>query len=1140
MKYSIKQRILAIVLTLTMIVPMLPVMSTHVHAAGTLTVTDANIGLSWTDASSTNGKASWTATVDTVTGTATGYTQYLISKKSVTTKLTITNNHSDDRTLSFDYSLTGGGSVSGIISGTSGSYSETLTAGASTTITLTSPTGSGNTNTLTLSNLQLLSAGNVTSTFLAPENGSYTVDGTAVTAQTTKEKAATEAYALKATPATDYMFFGWWSEASQSYVSYEAIASLKFSADPQLKPVFLHNTTALFGVGTQTFADLTEAANYASTATTKTVVLLNNGTVSGNHTIPSNVTLLIPYNSTNTKHGDKASCTSSTFNNVAWVNPTAYKTLTLAADAKITVNGAIEVGGQHAASNGGNMYCGAPTGPVGFINMVSGSNITLNNGANLYCWGYITGGGNVIADSGSKVYENFQFTDFRGGDDTSKLAQTYAEKYGVFPINQYYVQNIEVPLTLNAGATEYSATSIYSSAMAATSSIAFIGNTQDSMFKLVSGSVTKSYNGSSDRMSIEINGELSVSPIKMGIGGINLSSEQFELPVTNNMSIIVKSGSKISMAQDIALLPGAEIVVENGAECILNEGVNAYIYDADNWGTYCGAPPSGKKTLIPIAYAPGRGANVNRAQEALQDAKIVVNGNMDASNGFVYTTGGGAQIINDGPGIVYLNPEQPKNSVTYQNIYTKDNAEGGMQEIAVNSVWLKNGGVEGTTYTKTGEIDSDDNTYQYCSEHDQWYTDECEKCNAGFTVTWIVDGEPVEVDEDVTGFPEFDGTITVPEGKHFSGWDADDDGEVDISIGAPTADMTIVAIFENCYDNNNDHKCDRADCGKTLSQCADNDKNHKCDICDKVLSQCADNDKNHKCDECGETTSTCEDKTGDGDHKCDLCGEALSQCADKTGDGDHKCDECGNDNVSEHTGNAPVNENFKEATCTTAGKYDSVVYCSECNAEMSRTNVTVDPLEHDWNAPVYTWSEDGKTCTAERTCKHDGTHKETETVTASGVVTTPANCVEMGTTTYTADFDAEWAVDGQTTTRQDVAINDDHDYQITYTDDGVTHTINYVCSRNSSHTKSESGKSHNYGDDLVCDECGNEKIVSGDIDGNGIVELSDVTEFARYLAGWDISCNEAVLDVNGDGKVNLNDLVHLAQYVAGWENIVLH
>ena len=207
---------------------------------------------------------------------------------------------------------------------------------------------------------------------------------------------------------------------------------------------------------------------------------------------------------------------------------------------------------------------------------------------------------------------------------------------------------------------------------------------------------------------------------------------------------------------------------------------------------------------------------------------------------------------------------------------------------------------------------------------------------------------------------------------------------------------------------------------------------------------------------------------------------------------------------------------------------------------MSRTNVTVDPLEHDWNAPVYTWSEDGKTCTAERTCKHDGTHKETETVTASGVVTTPANCVEMGTTTYTADFDAEWAVDGQTTTRQDVAINDDHDYQITYTDDGVTHTINYVCSRNSSHTKSESGKSHNYGDDLVCDECGNEKIISGDIDGNGIVELSDVTEFARYLAGWDIDCNEAVLDVNGDGKVNLNDLVHLAQYVAGWENIVLH
>ncbi len=58
---------------------------------------------------------------------------------------------------------------------------------------------------------------------------------------------------------------------------------------------------------------------------------------------------------------------------------------------------------------------------------------------------------------------------------------------------------------------------------------------------------------------------------------------------------------------------------------------------------------------------------------------------------------------------------------------------------------------------------------------------------------------------------------------------------------------------------------------------------------------------------------------------------------------------------------------------------------------------------------------------------------------------------------------------------------------------------------------------------------------SGDINVDNIVDLQDVTSFARYLAGWDEYVNEAALDVNGDGTVNLKDLVLLSQYVAGWD-----
>ena len=59
-------------------------------------------------------------------------------------------------------------------------------------------------------------------------------------------------------------------------------------------------------------------------------------------------------------------------------------------------------------------------------------------------------------------------------------------------------------------------------------------------------------------------------------------------------------------------------------------------------------------------------------------------------------------------------------------------------------------------------------------------------------------------------------------------------------------------------------------------------------------------------------------------------------------------------------------------------------------------------------------------------------------------------------------------------------------------------------------------------------------VVIGDVSGDKVVDLNDVTELARILAGWESTANEKALDVNADGVVNLKDLVLLAQFVAGW------
>ena len=63
-----------------------------------------------------------------------------------------------------------------------------------------------------------------------------------------------------------------------------------------------------------------------------------------------------------------------------------------------------------------------------------------------------------------------------------------------------------------------------------------------------------------------------------------------------------------------------------------------------------------------------------------------------------------------------------------------------------------------------------------------------------------------------------------------------------------------------------------------------------------------------------------------------------------------------------HTHSAAVEENRIEANCTTDGHCDSVVYCTECNEELSRTQVTLPKLGHDLT------HHDGK----EATCTEKG------------------------------------------------------------------------------------------------------------------------------------------------------------------------
>ena len=85
------------------------------------------------------------------------------------------------------------------------------------------------------------------------------------------------------------------------------------------------------------------------------------------------------------------------------------------------------------------------------------------------------------------------------------------------------------------------------------------------------------------------------------------------------------------------------------------------------------------------------------------------------------------------------------------------------------------------------------------------------------------------------------------------------------------------------------------------------------------------------------------------------------------------------------------------ATCTTAGV--KTYTCADCGRTKTETLAA---LEHNYGDPSYVWN--GTSCTAERVCSRDGSHKETETVTAAVTVTQNKDCVSDELSTYTARF----------------------------------------------------------------------------------------------------------------------------------------
>ena len=260
-----------------------------------------------------------------------------------------------------------------------------------------------------------------------------------------------------------------------------------------------------------------------------------------------------------------------------------------------------------------------------------------------------------------------------------------------------------------------------------------------------------------------------------------------------------------------------------------------------------------------------------------------------------------------------------------------------------------------------------------------------------------------------------------------------------------------------------------------------------------------------------------------------------------------------------HTPGEAVQENVVPASCKAEGSYDEVVYCTECGEELSRTPKTIELAAHTLTevpeVPATTEAEGVMAHYECSVCKKLFSDAEGKNeVTAEDLVIpmlhvhtpgeaeqediVPATCKEAGSYNLVVrctECGEIISSDPKTIEMLDHNIELVEEVPATKTVDGVKQ--HYKCTMCGDLFLDKEGTQPVTAEDLVIKA----EALRGDANGDGVVDIVDVTTIQRYLAEYEVPVFDATAaDADLDGEVDIIDATLIQRVllnICNWDKV---